>query len=72
MLHLGTPRQAILEMVQMRKEEWFLRRMKRVWQHLEKVQFRGRPLIDEPMSVAAIDAVLKEAMAATEPRELVH
>lgn len=71
--HLGTPREAIEEMVKMRwGEEWFLRRMKNIMLHLEGVQFRGRPILDEPMSVSAIDAVLKEAFAAiSKPQPLV-
>jgi hypothetical protein len=57
-----TPRQALSEMRDMRAaEKWFVARLDRIEKHLAKCQFRGRPLLDEPMSVSGIDAVLKEA-----------
>lgn len=56
-----TPRAAIDEMLTMRKEDWWLKRVRAVKKHLEGATFHGRPLLDEPMSMSAIDAVLKEA-----------
>lgn len=48
----------------MRQEPWYRKRLAKVKRHLERATFHGRPLIHEPMSMAAIDAVLKEAWAA--------
>jgi hypothetical protein len=59
-----TPAEAIAELFQMRREPWFRKRLAKAKAHLERTTFRGRPLIHEPMSMAAIDAVLKEAWSA--------
>lgn len=57
-----TPAMALDELMDMRKaEKWYVKRLKRVRRHLERCRFHGRPLLDEPMSMASIDAVLKEA-----------
>lgn len=57
-----TPAQAIDELLDMRKaEKWYIKRLRRVRAHLAGCQFKGRPLLDERMSMSSIDAVLKEA-----------
>lgn len=61
---LYTPRFVISELLEMRKGEgWYERRMKQISGHLERTEFRGRPLVDVPMSLSAVDAVIKEAWA---------
>ena len=59
-----TPAQAIDELMDMRKaERWYVNRLKRIREHLSGCQFKGMPLLDVPMSMSSIDAVLKEAWA---------
>ena len=57
-----TPAMAIDELLEMREgAKWYRKRLRAVRQHLETCRFHERPLLDEPMSLSAIDAVLKEA-----------
>lgn len=60
-----TPGEAIDELFAMRREPWFRKRLAKVRAHLERATFHGRPMLREPMSMSAIDAVLKEAWAVT-------
>lgn len=65
---LATPRQAIEELIEMRRRDpsfraWYPKRMRQIRNYLETVRFKGRPILDEPMSLTAIDAVIKEAWA---------
>jgi len=64
-----TPADAIDELLSMRREPWFRRRLQLVKAHLASAQFHGRPLLDVPMSMSAIDAVLKEAWFEVQRRE---
>lgn len=61
---LYTPRYVIAELTEMRKADgWYVRRMKDVSRHLSRCDFHDRPILDEPMSLPAVDAVIKEAWA---------
>jgi len=60
-LGLTTPAQMIDELLEMRREGWYRRRMNAIRAHLEFVQFHGRPILREPMSISAADACIKEA-----------
>lgn len=62
---LHTPREALAELLDMahkeRGGEFKVKRYKQIRRHLETCRFHGRPLMDEPMTMSSIDAVLKEA-----------
>lgn len=66
---LCTPRQALAEMYMMRGgvaqcPKWFEKRLDAVGEYLSAIDYKGRPILDEPMGMASIDAVLKEAWTA--------
>jgi hypothetical protein len=69
-----TPRQALVEMYQMRGgvarcPKWFEKRLDAIGNYLSRVKFKGRPILDERMSMTSIDAVLKEAWHAVNTPE---
>lgn len=70
---LHTPREAIAELLEEAKRrrgtEHYIKRMKAIERHLARCNFKGRPMLDEPMSMASIDAVLKEAWFAVKNAE---
>lgn len=70
---LYTPRFVISELLEMRKGDgWYRDRMAKIKAHLEKAHFHGRPLLDEPMTLSAADAVIKEAWATVKDRSPVE
>lgn len=65
MTRLHTPRQvldAITALPAMSRPWWADRLMSRIEKHLTATMFRGNPVIDTPMSAAACEAVLEEAL----------
>jgi hypothetical protein len=70
---LYTPRFVISELMEMRKGEgWYRDRMAKITKHLERTQFRGQCMLDVPMSLSGVDAVIKEAWAAVKDRSPVE
>lgn len=63
MMRLHTPREVLAEIGKAKNRPWWADRlMKRIEAHLTKTQFRGAPMIDTPMSMAACEAALEEAL----------
>jgi hypothetical protein len=66
---LWTPRGKLKEMRESptaKAHSWFRTRLDSIEKHLAKVQFHGRPMLDEPMKASAVDAVIEEAWDAVE------
>lgn len=60
---LHTPREVLANVISSpRKPWWATRLMARIEQHLTDAQFQGKPVIDTPMSMLAVEAVLEEAL----------
>lgn len=63
MIRLQTPRQVLAEIDKATNRPWWASRlMKRIERQLTETQFQGKPVIDTPMSMAACEAVLEEAL----------
>lgn len=64
---LVTPRECLDELIDIANhtpgDHWKAKNFRRVRNYLNTVQFKGRPILDEHMSMAAFDAVVKEAWA---------
>jgi predicted metalloenzyme YecM len=67
---LVTPRNVLREMMRSSKmQPWWLRLSKEIVQHLSDATVNGRAIIDLPMSEAAVEAVLEEAVdVVTKPK----
>lgn len=66
---LWTPRQKLKEMKESPKakaESWFRKRLGEIERHLSVIKFHDRPILDEPMTANAVDAVLEEAWDAVQ------
>lgn len=63
MSKLHTPREVLAQVVaQPNKPWWASRLMARIEKHLTEAQFQWKPVIDTPMSMLAVEAVLEEAL----------
>lgn len=63
MSKLHTPREVLAQVVaQPNKPWWASRLMGRIEKHLTDTLHNGRPVIDTPMSMLAVEAVLEEAL----------
>lgn len=61
-MRLQTPRDVLNEVRRGANKPWWATRLaNRMEAHLTRSMFRGRPIIDTPMSEAACEAVLEEA-----------
>ncbi len=59
----ATPRQVLAEVANAPNKPWWVDRlMSRIEKHLTDTLFKGKPLIDTPMSEKACQAVLEEAL----------
>lgn len=59
----ATPREVIFEMGKAKIRPWWFRKFQKdLTERLTRAQHNGKPLIDTPMSQAAIDAVFEEAI----------
>ena len=63
---LATPRQAIAELIDMRRRDpsfrgWYPKRMREIRNYLETQTYHGQPVLDVQMSLSNIDALIKEA-----------
>ena len=60
---LSTPRQVLAEMRRTRDRPWWATKLfDDLTAHLSRTRFDGKPLIDAPLSNAALDAVFEEAV----------
>lgn len=63
MSRLHTPREVLAQVVAAPNKPWWASRlMGRIEKYLTETQFRGQPVIDTPMSMLAVEAVLEEAL----------
>ena len=63
MTKLHTPRAVLQEMVGGKRRPWWADRLaKRIEIHLAITLWKGKPLIDTPMSAAMAEAVIDEAL----------
>ena len=61
----ATPRQVLAEMRRPRDKPWWaVKLFNDLTEHLSKVRYDGKPLLDTPLSSAALDAVFEEAIEA--------
>lgn len=59
----ATPRQILIEMDKAKFRPWWLaKHLQELREHLTRATHNGKPLIDTPMSQAACEAVLEEAV----------